>query len=139
TEIQRLTTELSRKDDEVAKLRATTAKYKGTEDPASVLALKVEIANLREQLTQMSKVKSSTRGETPPPQSQRQEGGFLTAAASSKLKPPQKRRVRRHSSAESWGPQELSKSKPKTSVDLMMAEAKKPGLRPASISYSQVS
>src|SRR4051794_9410549 len=39
TEIQRLTGEISKKDDEVARLRATTAKYKGAEDPATVLAL----------------------------------------------------------------------------------------------------
>ncbi|CAG8495632.1 7285_t:CDS:10 [Ambispora gerdemannii] len=141
TEINRLSAELSKKDDEVTKLRAATAKYKGTEDPATVLALKVEIASLKEQLTKVKNV----RGTSPPPPNQRQErqerqeNGFLTAANSANtLKPPaQKRKARRHSSAESWGPQELAKRKPKTSMDLMMAEAKnKPGFRPVSISYA---
>src|SRR6266498_2128858 len=63
TEIQRLTSEISKKDDEVARLRATTAKYKGAEDPATVLALKQEISTLREQL---ARVKSG-RGVSPPP------------------------------------------------------------------------
>ncbi|CAG8571930.1 12_t:CDS:10 [Funneliformis caledonium] len=135
TEIERLTSEISKKDDEVARLRATTAKYKGAEDPATVLALKQEISALREQL---AKVKSG-RGTSPPPPPHRQENGFLTAASSSSLKPPsQKRRPRRHSSAESWGPNEVTKRKPKTSVDLVMAEAKKPGLRPVSVSYTQM-
>ncbi|RGB42533.1 P-loop containing nucleoside triphosphate hydrolase protein [Rhizophagus diaphanus] len=135
TEIQRLTSEISKKDDEVARLRATAAKYKGAEDPATVLALKQEISTLREQLT---KVKSGVRGTSPPPP-HRQENGFLTAAGSSSLKlPSQSRRPRRHSSAESWGPNESARRKPKTSVDLVMAEAKKPGLRPVTVSYTQM-
>ncbi|CAG8478778.1 2502_t:CDS:10 [Paraglomus occultum] len=134
TQIENLTNELNKKDDEVAKLRTTVSKYKGTEDPATVLALKQEIAALREQLT---KLKTSGRGMSPPPPQQRLENGFLTAANTS-LKPPStKRRGRRHSSAESWGPNEIAKQKPKTSLDLATAEAKKGGLRPVSVSYMQ--
>jgi len=126
TQIDNLTNELNKKDDEVAKLRATVTKYKGTEDPAAVLALKQEIAALREQLTKLK----TARGTSPPPPQQRLENGFLTAASTS-LKPPStKRRGRSHSYTEFWGPRE-------TSWDLATTEAKKGGLRPVSVSYMQ--
>jgi myosin V len=130
TRIEELINDLNKKDDEVAKLRVTVTKYKGTEDPATVLALKQEIAALREQLTKLR-----SRGASPPPP-HRGDNRFLTTANTT-LKPPAKRRGRRHSSAESWGPNEIAKQKPKTSLDLAMAEAKKGGPRPVSVSYTQ--
>ncbi|CAG8544082.1 27163_t:CDS:10 [Dentiscutata erythropus] len=132
TEIQRLTGEVNQKDEEVTRLR--DAMKNRTEDPATVLKLKQEIATLREQL---AKVKSGVNNSTPPSSHRPTENGFLTSAGTATLKPPSKRRTRRHSSAESWGPNEVTKRKPKTSIDLIMAE--KPGLRPASISTTHVS
>ncbi|CAJ0873836.1 11776_t:CDS:10 [Entrophospora sp. SA101] len=138
-EIQKITSDNTKKDEEITKLRATNAKYKGTEDPAAVLALKQEIANLREQL---AKVKSaSMKGTpTPPTSNPRQETSYLTNGSNTTLKPPstQKRKNRRHSFAESWGPTEVSKRKNKTSTDLIMAEGKKGSVRPVSISYTQM-
>ncbi|CAG8705556.1 34749_t:CDS:10, partial [Gigaspora margarita] len=132
TEIQRLTGEVNQKDEEVTRLR--DAMKNRTEDPATVLKLKQEIATLREQL---AKVKNGVNNATPPSSHRPTENGFLTSAGTATLKPPSKRRPRRHSSAESWGPNEVTKRKPKTSIDLIMAE--KPGLRPASISTTHVS
>ncbi|RIB05104.1 putative myosin MYO2 protein [Gigaspora rosea] len=132
TEIQRLTGEVNQKDEEVTRLR--DAMKNRTEDPATVLKLKQEIAALREQL---AKVKNGVNNATPPSSHRPTENGFLTSAGTATLKPPSKRRPRRHSSAESWGPNEVTKRKPKTSIDLIMAE--KPGLRPASISTTHVS
>ncbi|CAG8501402.1 1540_t:CDS:10 [Acaulospora colombiana] len=135
SEIKRLTEEINKKDDEVSRLRASADKWKGAEDPATVLALKQEITSLREQLT---KVKSNASNATPPSSQHRQENGFLTAAAgtSNTLKPPQKRRPRRHSSADSLVPNEIRR-KPKMFVDPTEARSK-PGLRPASASYTQM-
>ncbi|RHZ80366.1 hypothetical protein Glove_137g32 [Diversispora epigaea] len=137
TEIQNLISEVSKKDDEISRLRASAAKWKGAEDPANVLQLKQEIINLKEQLT---KTMSGASNAAPPP-THRPENGYLTTAGQATLKPPaQKRKPRRHSSVESWGPNEVVKRKPKTSIDLVMAEAKsKPGvIRPASASYAQM-
>ncbi|CAG8490447.1 5123_t:CDS:10, partial [Diversispora eburnea] len=138
TEIQNLVAEVSKKDDEISRLRASAAKWKGAEDPANVLQLKQEIITLKEQLT---KTMSSSSNATPPTSHRQvQENGYLTTKNQATLKPPApKRKPRRHSSVESWGPNEVVKRKPKTSMDLVMAEAKsKPGvLRPASASYVQ--
>jgi hypothetical protein len=91
--------------------------------------LKQELASMREQLM---KVKHGARGKSPPPP-HRPENGFLTAGAN--LSPPiTKRGKRRHSSAESWGPNEVIKRKGKTSVEI---PPKTSGFRPVSVSYTQ--
>ncbi|CAJ0757717.1 19326_t:CDS:2, partial [Entrophospora sp. SA101] len=63
-EIQKITSDNTKKDEEITKLRATNAKYKGTEDPAAVLALKQEIANLREQLAKVKSAKNHFTKDT---------------------------------------------------------------------------
>ncbi|CAG8819019.1 28915_t:CDS:2, partial [Dentiscutata erythropus] len=60
------------------------------------------------------------------------EKGFLTSTDTTTLKPSSKRIIRRHSLAESWFPNEVTKRKPKTFIDIIMAE--KQVLRPESIS-----
>ncbi|CAG8768059.1 13808_t:CDS:2, partial [Racocetra persica] len=72
-------------------------------DPATALKLKQEIASLREQL---AKAKSGVNNVTP--SSHRStEGESLMSAGITTLKPPSKRRPRRHSSFQSWSPNEI--------------------------------
>jgi len=164
-EVARLSQELTKQKDEVTKLRvASQQPAKPAEEPADVAAMKQEIAALKAELSRKINtprrqnsvaslqprdnrgISPNGRGISPirepvplPTERERIENGLSARDGSSSRrgKSPTglSRRTRRNSSAE---PYETSKSKPKTSIDIMMQQETIPHPRHVSTSFDHL-